>query len=428
MADEADVLRILPGRLAGAVAAPPSKSIAHRALLCAWLAGDPACVRGVGPGTSNDIDATLGCLAALGAVRPGPLGERRAPPEIPKPVLLDCGESGTTLRLLVPIVAALGRAATFEGRGRLPQRPIGEYLAMLNGRGVLLSPPPSGSLPLGLRGRLLPGDFTVPGGVSSQYVSGMLLALPLLPEDSTLRVAGRLESAPYVDLTIAVQKAFGVSVERIPASGPVFRIPGGQSYRPVPYGVEGDWSNAAFWLVASFLGSKLRVDGLDEASAQGDRAVRAILARFAAAGASDGPIVVDAAQIPDLVPALAVAAVGCARDVRFVNAGRLRLKESDRLASTADALHRIGAEAEASADALLVRGRGAGAGDGRPLFAGGEADAWNDHRIAMALAVAGLRSRDGVAIRGWRAVEKSYPSFFDEFRRLGGEVHGIDVR
>lgn len=420
-----DVLHVGPGRLSGAVAAPPSKSVAHRALVCAWLAGDVGLARGVDESTSKDVAATLRCLRTLGRLRPGNPLDRRVAGDSFEPVVLDCGESGTTLRLLVPLVAALGRTVSFTGQGRLPSRPIGDYLAILNGRGVLLLPPPEGGLPLGVRGRLLPGVFRVPGGVSSQYVSGLLLALPLLSGDSEIRIDGRLESAPYVDLTLHVMAAFGVRAER-GADGTTFRVPGGQAYRPDPYDVEGDWSNAAFWLAATHLGAAVSVGGLSDASVQGDRAVAGLLARFAAAGPGGDELVVDASDVPDLVPILAVAAVACARDVRFANASRLRLKESDRLASTVDALVRIGAEAEATEDGLRVRGRGNRGGG--PLYEGGEADACNDHRIAMALAVAALRSRNGVSIRGASCVAKSYPTFFDEWKRLGGEVHGLDHR
>jgi 3-phosphoshikimate 1-carboxyvinyltransferase len=255
----------------------------------------------------------------------------------------------------------------------------------------------------------------------------MLLALPLLPEDSSIRIEGRLESAPYVELTIQVMEAFGVRVEQN-ESGQEFRVPGNQRYRPVDYHVEGDYSQAAFWLTAAALGSDVTVTGLSSTSAQGDREIQPLLARLAAAGerAEGEEVVIDASQIPDLVPILAVASVSCARDVRIVNASRLRLKESDRLASTADALTRIGAEVLAMEDGLWIRGLGPRPGEA--LFEGGEADAWNDHRIAMALAVAALRSRSGVSIKGWNCVEKSYPEFFHELHRLGGEVHGIDLR
>ncbi len=427
-----DPLRVMPGRLSGTVAAPPSKSLAHRALVCAWLAGEPGCIRGLDAATSRDVATTLRCLSALGPIRDAGWRARRAQVGLSTPTVLDCGESGTTLRLLVPVVAALGRAAVFTGEGRLPSRPIAEYITMLSGRGVELSPPPVGGLPLGIRGSLLPGTFRVPGGVSSQYVSGMLLALPLLAGDSTLEISGRLESAPYVDLTLQVMRAFGVQAERAD-DGSSFHVRGKQKYKaPDAFSVEGDYSQAAFWLTADWFGSAADVTGLDPDSLQGDAAIKPLLARLAAApaeagGSEDaGDVVIDASQVPDLVPVLAVAAVACERDVRIVNAARLRLKESDRLASTVDALTRIGADVTATGDGLLVRGRGQRGGG--PLFEGGEADAWNDHRIAMALAVAALRSRTGVAITGWRCVDKSYPEFFEELERLGGEIHGLHHR
>lgn len=396
-----------PGRLTGQVTPPPSKSDAHRALIAAGLAGDVSVVTGLPDIESEDIQATRRCLSALAA------GESR----------LDCGESGTTLRLIIPIAAALGAGAAspvvFTGAGRLPQRPLGEYQDIFAGHGVSLTFPPDASLPLMLSGRLQGGEFRVPGHISSQYISGLLFALPLLDDDSLIRLTSPLESAPYVDMTLRTLQTFGVSAETVRDSegSPVaFKVPGRQRYIPALYAVEKDYSQAAFWLTAAYAGSGLEVTGLDAGSAQGDKAIISLLDDFRAKRPS---YTIDASQIPDLVPILAVAAALTPAETRIVKAGRLRIKESDRLAATEDALGAIGADIHQDGDDLVIRG-------GVPLI-GGEADSWADHRIAMALAVAALSTRDGVLLHRAEAVRKSYPDFFREFRRLGGDVDGFDL-
>ena len=400
-------LFIYPGQLHGQVVPPPSKSDAHRALIAAGLAGDLSLVSGLPTVTSDDIRATIRCLKALAA------GEK----------LLDCGESGTTLRLLIPVVAALGAASsgpvTLTGSGRLPQRPLAEYQAIFAGQDLQLNFPQAASLPLQIQGRLRPGIYPVPGHVSSQYISGLLLALPLLPGDSVIRLTTPLESAPYVTMTLRTLKAFGIQVESQPDG---YLVPGGQQYLPCAYQVEKDYSQAAFWLTAAYTGSPLEVAGLAGDSAQGDRAILDLLADFRRGA---GSFVIDASQIPDLVPILAVAAAFTNSETRIVKAARLRLKESDRLQSTQAALSAIGVDIEQTGDGLLIRGGSfSRRGDYLP---GGTADAYADHRIAMALAIAALSTTGGVLIQGAEAVRKSYPDFFNEFRRLGGDVDELNL-
>ena len=396
-------LHIMPGILHGALTPPPSKSCAHRALICAALAGDSSSVTGLGE-PSEDLRTTQACVYAL----------------LDGDIELDCGESGTTLRLLVPIAAALGRPAVFTGHGRLPLRPLRAYETAFAGKGVKLHFPATGSLPLALRGRLLPGHYALPGDVSSQYVSGLLLALPLLSGDSTLLLTTPLQSAPYVDLTLDIMAHFGVFAEKLPVhpdSAPFggYSIPGGQRYRPSAYHVETDFSQAAFWLAANHLGSTVELCGLPVRSSQGDQAVVSLLARLGGMRQHPGvPAEIDASQIPDLVPILAVVAAYAAGETHIVNAARLRLKESDRLASTADSLSAIGADIRQTADGLVIFGRS--------VLTGGTADSWNDHRIAMALAIAALRTREGVTIMNPWCVDKSYPRFFDDLVSLGGVI------
>lgn len=392
-----------PGTLTGRITPPPSKSDAHRALICAALAGDLTVVEGLSVPFSEDIRATLACLDAL----------KTADRE------LDCEESGTTLRLLIPIAAALGRRTRFIGHGRLPSRPLREYESIFEGHGVTLQFPNNGSLPLEVQGQLLPGRFSVPGHVSSQYLSGLLLALPLLTGESTIWLSTPLESAPYVAMTIRTMRCFGVQVAETRTG---FHSPGGQHYRPAPYRVERDFSQAAFWLTADFRRGQLSVEGLDDASCQGDRAIIDLLGQFAA---GHHQYEIDAAQVPDLVPILAVAATMVDATTRIVRAQRLRLKESDRLETTAAALSAIGADISQTADGLII----AGGRQSRfgPCCPGGTIESAGDHRIAMALAVAALRTQNGVTIRGAECIRKSYPDFFHEMKRLGGDVRGFDL-
>ncbi len=397
---------IRPAALHGSLVPPPSKSDAHRALICAALAGTENRIKGIGSHPSDDIKATRRCLQALGDA----ISDRQ-PGKVPvqTDVTLDCHESGTTLRLLIPVAAALGVSATFTGHGRLPQRPLQEYRTIFAGHGVDLLFPAEGSLPLKVRGQLTPGLFQVPGHVSSQYLSGLLLALPLLAGDSEIVLTSPLESAPYVEMTRRTLGEFGVVVETTPTG---YRMAGRQRFLPVDYTVEKDYSQAAFWLVANYLGSEIKLSGLSDHSAQGDRAILPILADMARHQSQDVPFIIDAAQIPDLVPVLAVAASLTPGQTRIVNAARLRLKESDRLAVTADVLTAIGARIRVEDDSLVI--------DGQTELPGGQADSHGDHRIAMALAVAALRTTGGVTITHAEAVRKSYPDFFAEFSRLGG--------
>ena len=390
-------VKVEPGLLQGSIVPPPSKSDAHRALICANLAGSPDSVKGIIEPVSDDIETTRGCMSAL-------LGNES---------VIDCRESGTTLRLMLPLAASLGKQVEFTGCGRLPQRPLREYLSIFAGHGAELEFTSGYSLPVRVHGLLHAGRFLVPGNISSQYISGLLLALPLLEGDSEIFMTSPLESAPYVDMTISTMQKFGVKCNR-EAGG--FSVPGGQNYKSCSYEVEADYSQAAFWLTAAFAGSNLDVEGLANDSVQGDRAIIDLLSDF-----SQGrkEYVIDVSQIPDLVPILAVAAALTPAKTRLTNASRLRLKESDRLKSTRTSLNLIGADIREENDGLFIIG-------GKNLN-GGRADAFGDHRIAMALAIAALSTTEGVIITGAHAVTKSYPDFFDQLRRLGGNCHEFDL-
>ncbi len=412
---------ILPGARTGEVHIPASKSQAHRMLLCAAMGENEVTLRC--RGLSKDILATVACLKALGASvdAEGEVLHLRpvsAPP--PGLCLLPCGESGSTLRFLLPLVGALGASAVFEREGRLPERPIEPLGRELCRNGMDIR---SDGARLSCSGQLRPGAFSLPGNISSQYISALLMTLPLLEGESTLHIEGALESAAYVAMTEEVLRLGGVRTEK---TGYGYRIPGGQRCRFAPeLSVEGDYSNAAFFLCAGALSERgIRVTGLDPQSRQGDRAIVPLLEEMGAQVASDGSsvtvkraalhgITIDASPIPDLIPVLSVVAAAASGETRVIHAQRLRLKESDRLHSTTQMLRALGAEAEELPDGLVIRG-------GRTL-AGGTVDACGDHRIAMSAAVAGGICRGAVTICGSECVQKSYPDFWTDFQQLKGD-------
>lgn len=395
---------ITPGRLSGRVTVPASKSAAHRLLICAALADRPTAV-GIGA-LNRDIEATADCLAALGAgvAQDGDalvVSPVARPPEAAR---LDCGESGSTLRFLMPVAAALGVDAVFLGHGRLPQRPNAPLVDALRAHGVCID---SDLLPSRVTGRATGGAWTLPGNVSSQYVTGLLFALPLLDDDSEIILTTRLESAAYVDMTLDALRRFGIAA--IPTETG-WRVPGAQRYRsPGRLRVEGDWSAAAFWLAANALGSNIRVDGLTDDSAQGDRAAVHLM----------GQDQIDVSGVPDLMPALAVAAAGKRGRTVFTGGARLRLKESDRLQTVADILAALGHQAEITPDGMVVEG-GAPEPTDAPVR---EIDGAGDHRVVMAAAVAATTADRPTRITGAEAVAKSYPNFFRDFEALGGKLH-----
>ena len=395
---------VTPGALAGTVRVPPSKSVAHRALICAALADGPTAVE-LGA-LNRDIEATVACLRALGAgIEPsGSRLDVRPIPRAPARAALDCGESGSTLRFMLPLAAALGAEVLFTGHGRLPQRPNAALTDALRTHGARID---ADTLPMRLSGPITGGTWSLPGDVSSQYVTGLLFALPLLAGDSAIRLTTPLQSAAYVDMTLGALRRFGV--EAVPIEGG-WRVPGGQRYRsPGALSVEGDWSAAAFWFAANAIGAAVKVQGLDPDSAQGDRAVLRLLKQPG----------IDARDVPDLVPALAVAAAARPGRTVITGAARLRLKESDRLATTAAMLVALGHAVQVTPDGLVVEGGGP-APCAAPVRT---VDGANDHRIVMAAAVAAAAADRPVRIIGAQAVEKSYPDFFRDFTRLGGQLH-----
>jgi len=416
-----------PGDLEGRVRVPLSKSLLHRSLICASLAGDLSLADLGEEGLSDDIFTTKGCVHTVMAARLEQLHGHTLSGN--DPVFFDCRESGSTLRFLVPLVAALGIPARIVGSGRLPLRPLGEYTEIFDGKGVWMEfPGHDRILPLKVTGQLKPGIFKVPGNISSQYISGLLMALPLLADDSEIVLTTPLESEPYVEMTRDVMRAFGVETEKISGG---YNIRGGQTYkRTAPYRAEPDFSQAAFWLVAEYLGHNVSVLDLPLHSSQGDREIQTLLIKLkdsacAAAAAQEASIEIDVSQFPDLVPILAVAAAATGCITKITHAERLRLKECDRLKATCDMLTRLGAEIEETRDGLIISGRSYFSGS--PLFKACEVDSFHDHRMVMAAAIAATRADGPVRISDYRAVDKSYPDFFRNFRMAGGLAHELDV-
>lgn len=415
---------IQPGPASGSLRAIPSKSAAHRLLICAALA-DGATFVGCDK-ESQDIAATIRCLTGLGAVitRRGE-GYHVTPIDrdhIPKPCALDCGESGSTLRFMLPVVCALGAQGTFRMAGRLAQRPMEPLATQLRAHGCTITPRPEEDQ-MDFSGQLTPGAFTLPGDVSSQFISGLLFALPLLEEASTLTITGPVESKGYIHLTLRALADFGV-VPRDKGDG--YRIPSLGYHGPETVAVEGDWSNAAPWLCMGVLGGEgITVTGMDPNSLQGDKGVCQVLSRMGGPITREGgdytakpgqlqAAVIDARNIPDLVPVLAAVAAVAPGKTRIVGAARLRIKESDRLVTTRQTLNALGGDVEETEDGLIIRGK--------ETLAGGTIDAQGDHRVAMLAAVASVVCEDPVTITGAQAINKSYPSFWQELRELGKAV------
>ena len=405
-------IRISPSRLSGRVSIPASKSCAHRAIICAALADGVSHISGVT--FSKDIEATINAMTALGASFSidGSNITVTGISSIPAFADIDCNESGSTLRFVIPIAAALGADSIFRGQGRLPERPIDIYKRELGRNGIEFS---TETMPYNIRGKLSGGRFEIEGNVSSQFITGLLFALPLCEKDSEIVLTSRLESRPYVDITLDILARFGIIITE---SENGFIIRGGQKYSPHDEKVEGDYSQAAFFYVANALGSDITIDNLSPDSVQGDKRIKDVIAESVRGGDIYG-FSADCSDIPDLVPILSVlGAYGKEKSVIY-NAERLRIKESDRLAACADMLGRLGADITVTDDGLIMK----------PVngLHGGEVSSFGDHRIVMSAAIAALRCSGDVIIHGAEAVEKSYPDFFRDYTLLGGNANVIDL-
>ncbi len=417
-------VRVFPSVFNGEVTLPPSKSDVHRAILCASLARGKSVISPVD--MSQDILATIDCAKALGAditVDGSTVYVDGTNLFGSKTAELNCRESGSTLRFFIPVAAAGGVAATFTGKGRLPQRPIGIYLDCLPKFGVKCTT--EGGLPLDISGRLQSGCFEVPGNVSSQFITGLLLALPLTGKDCTIAVTSPLQSVGYINMTIRTMGVFGVKVE---ATENGYFIKGGQSYKPCRYTCEGDWSQAAFFMAAGALGGRLTLKGLRTDSIQGDMQCLEIFKEFGAdvtvtpngitvTGGDLKGISIDATQIPDLVPILAVTAAFAKGSTNIYGAERLRIKESDRLNAISTCLNKVGARVTEKPDGLII--------EGVKSAAGGSVEGYNDHRIVMSMAICAEKSTAPIEISDKESINKSYPSFFEDYKKVKGKVEEI---
>jgi len=419
-------IAVTPSKLSGTVPSIVSKSEAHRLLICAALANEPTTLVMNGS-LSKDIEATISCLESMGAhiIKDGGLYTVNPITQRKNEFTLDCGESGSTLRFLLPVAAAIGADFHVSGQGRLPQRPLMPLIKAMRENGCCFS---SDTLPFKVGGGLESGEFSLPGDISSQFISGLLFALPTLGGNSKIVLTSSLESVGYVNMTIDALQKFGIRVERGQNS---FIINGSQKYKSCKtVRVQGDWSNAAFWLAAGALSGGITVTGLSESSVQGDMAICNIVKSIGArveihensvtvSRGSLNAISIDASDIPDLVPVIAAALSIAEGKSLIYNISRLRLKESDRLRTVALALNSIGADIKENENSLEIKGREA--------LSGGVADSFNDHRIAMSLAVASIACKNKLTITNAQAVEKSYPEFFTHFMQLGGKCDVVRV-
>lgn len=396
-------VRVQNAIIDGIVQLPPSKSAAHRALICSFLAGG---------GEVSPLIESKDMLATISAIQALKNGEDT----------INCIESGSTLRFMIPIAAALGRAVTFVGEGKLPERPIGEYLRLLPEHNVECRT--DGGLPLSIEGQLVGGRFEIAGDISSQYITGLLLALPILDDDSEIVLTTELESKPYVNMTIKVMADYGVEVAQTENG---YFIKGRQKYISRDYSVEGDWSQAAFYAVAGALFGRVEMTGVYFNSTQGDKQIADIIERFGARvergensltvyKSNLKGVEIDAADIPDMVPALAVLGAYADGTTVIKGAQRLRLKESDRIESVTYNLKKSGADITPTPDGMIIK---------HSTLKGAELKGFNDHRIVMAMTVAATGAQGESIIDDAQSINKSYPGFFDDYNKLGGKANVI---
>ncbi len=405
-------VKITPKKLCGKVMAKPSKSQAHRIIFASALSfGQTTTIRNVE--FSKDIEATVSCVSKFGVVCDYDKQTKTLNIDskfnLGEDITFDCNESGSTMRFLLSVASALGIEATFVGHGKLPTRPFDDLANTMIQNGVEFSN--TDKMPFRTKGKLKSGRYTLPGNVSSQFVTSLLFALPLLNGDSEIVLTTKLESKPYVDMTIDVLKQFSVDIEQTQNG---YFVKGGQTYKSQgDYTVEGDYSNAGFWVCANTLGSQIEIDGLNENSLQGDKAVIEICKSYK----QNNDLIIDATDIPDLVPVLAVTACNRTYITKFQNVARLRIKECDRLDATTKLITALGGQAYFDENNLTVVGKG--------TLQGGVVDSFNDHRIAMAAAIGAIICTEAVTIKDAQAVSKSYPQFFEDYNKLGGNADVI---
>jgi 3-phosphoshikimate 1-carboxyvinyltransferase len=417
---------IIPSKLKGIIKTPPSKSLSHRAIICASLCkdGNESIIDNVI--LSEDIKATIEGMRELGAKIKIVEGDNKTyciyverEKIISKKANINCRESGSTLRFLIPLGLTLSEECTFTGSGKLVERPLDIYYKIFDEQKIEYHTN-EGILPLSVSGSLKGGEYEVSGNISSQFISGLLFALPLLNEDSTIKIADNMESIGYVDLTLDILSKFNINIEN--NNYKEFKIKGNSEYKSTNYTVEGDLSQAAFFLVAQEIGNNVNCTGINKSTMQGDKEILNIIERYRNIEKdSDDEILIDASQIPDLVPILTVlASLKDGKTTRIVKAERLRIKESDRLKAISIEMNKLGANITELEDGLLIKGLSSLKGNAR-------VSSWNDHRIAMSLAIAATRCEGEVILENYTAVNKSYPQFWNDYRALGGAVNELNV-
>ncbi|NME82906.1 3-phosphoshikimate 1-carboxyvinyltransferase [Clostridium sp. SM-530-WT-3G] len=429
--------KVYPAKLNGDIKIPPSKSMAHRAVICASLSGGISRLTNID--YSDDIIATIKAMESLGAVivkKEDYLEvtginskDNKVKSNIERERLIDCNESGSTLRFLVPIAALFDGINRFIGRGNLGKRPLDTYYNIFDEQGIKYSYK-EGILDLRTEGKLKSGEFKVKGNISSQFITGLLFTLPLLDGDSKIIITTEMESKGYIDLTLSAIKDFGVEI--INNNYKEFIVKGNQNYKSRDYRVEGDYSQAAFFLCADALGNEITANDLKLDSLQGDKEVIDILERIGVKfesknssliGKSNGQLkatIIDGSQCPDIIPVVTLVASICEGTTEIINAERLRIKECDRLAAVTSELNKLGADIKEKQDGLIINGV-------KKLKGGAEVWSHKDHRIAMTLAIASTVCEEPIIIKDYECVSKSYPQFWDDYKSLGGKFDEWNV-
>ena len=427
-------LMIYPSKLNGQVKIPPSKSMAHRAVICAALGDGVSNISNID--FSDDIMATINAMRALGAIieekydtlKVKGINSKELKLEREYNRVVDCNESGSTLRFLVPISLAFEGVTRFIGKGNLGKRPLDTYYEIFDNQGIGYKYK-NGELDLIISGLLKASEYKVKGNISSQFITGLLFTLPMLEGDSKIIITTELESKGYIDLTLSAMKDFGIEI--INNDYKEFIIKGNQTYKSRDYRIEGDYSQGAFFLSADALGSEVKLLDLKEDSLQGDREVIDILKRMNVniINTLDGIIaksenlvstIIDASQCPDIIPVLAAVATLSKGRTEIINAGRLRIKECDRLHAVTIELNKLGAKVVEKEESLII--------DGVDTLKGG-VEVWShkDHRIAMTIAIASSRCEEAIVLKDYECVSKSYPQFFEDFKMLGGRFNEWNV-
>lgn len=421
-------IELRKSEIKGKIQIPPSKSLCHRAIICASLCEEESKIENFI--MSEDMRATIDGMKVLGAKieeikdESGEINSLKVRGcFIKNGDYIDCIESGSTIRFLIPISLLYKGKTTFHGRGKLVNRPLNSYINIFEKYGIDYIYE-SSKLPIIIDGNLKSGEYEIEGNISSQFITGLLFTLPLLDGDSKVKLTTKLESKGYVDLTIDILNKYGIQVKNNDYRELI--VSGNQKYMKRDYRVEGDFSQAAFWIVAGIIGGEIECLDLNTKSLQGDKQILDIVQAMGGkveinensikSYKSDTKgIIIDASQIPDLVPILALLASLSVGTTRIINAHRVRIKESDRLKAISNELKKLGADIEEIEDGLVIKGV--------EKLTGGEVDSWNDHRIAMTLAIASIRCEKPVIINNSSAVNKSYPNFWRDFKNLGGDLY-----